>query len=673
MVKGKRLPEETFDRDKRLKIVSDLSDMRGQSKAALAHTLKRLNDQGLLVDPLSIGGSSSSYQRQIDRAVDARSIFENNMYGSIIQHRELPFTSKKYSNILVYVSPFAFLHQICRISRDLYNLIVDEMNKKGSLTILIYIDGINPCNPLHPEPEKLLEATYWTFAQLPSWLTRRKDGWFPFTLARSEGVLRLQGGMSEFVCIVLDIFYPQRGTSMLRGCTLVNEDDSKVITASFQGFLADEKAHKMTFDIKGQAGSVPCFNCINIRNRWVNLRVTETMVEQHHWDPDLSLRKPMTHKHVVALTKRLSDTHASGGNLKAMQTNCGINFNPTGLLFNARLMNIIGDVTEKYIRDPMHTLASKGVVGIELAQLIHALDDNGVPMNILQTYAKQFKLPRSRGYKPSDLYFSDKMLTTDHVKHFASDVLGMACILYTFLVDKIKPRGILVDNVKCFEATYRIINTVRRGTITEDIAIEFESTVVERARLFLALYGDKHAKIKFHHLFELARDMMRVGHFATCFPTERKNKDALSVCSATDKTIEKSSVTKFLNQTLSTWESNANLCQPNYLHNPSVFVLGNSKVRKSTSATLVCGEAFKDDVVALRSGGVGRVVEFLEHDSQMFVNVAVHRQIGDIYFEVDPSSFSIIDIDLIVELVCWYKSDTHNRLVVSMPLYCDRR
>ena len=87
----------------------------------------------------------------------------------------------------------------------------------------------------------------------------------------------------------------------------------------------------------------------------------------------------------------------------------------------------------------------------------------------------------------------------------------------------------------------------------------------------------------------------------------------------------------------------------------------------------MCGEAFKDDVVALRSGDVGRVVDFLEHDSQMFVNVAVHRQIGDIYFEVDPSSFSIIDIDFVVELVCWYKSDRYNRLVVSMPLYCDRR
>jgi len=54
----------------------------------------------------------------------------------------------------------------------------------------------------------------------------------------------------------------------------------------------------------------------------------------------------------------------------------------------------------------------------------------------VQSYAQKFTLPRSRGSKASDLYFKPARVTTDHVKRFASDVLGMVCIMYAFLVEK---------------------------------------------------------------------------------------------------------------------------------------------------------------------------------------------------------------------------------------------
>ena len=677
MVKGKRPPDaECLDKDKRLKIISGLSELRGQTKTVLARTLKFLNDEGLLVDQLSTGSSSSSYNRQIERAAQARSIFEDNMYGSLIQQRQLPHESRKYSNTLVHVSPFAFLHQLCLMNRSLYGILKGLMRQHGMLSIIVYIDGINPCDPTHPQPEKLLEATYWTITQLPNWFIRRKEGWFPFALARTKAVKCLSGEMSEFTTIILDIFFPERGTSFDRGCTIVHDDGSFVFVAKFEGFLADEKALKDIFDIKGQAGNVPCFSCLNIRNRWCTLETKRTFTEQHHWEPDLSKRKPTTHKHIVGVVSRLSDAAAAAtkGHLNTLQTNSGINYNPTGLLFNHRLMNVVlGDITEKYIRDPMHTLVSKGVFGTHLACLIQAMAKSNVSLDIVQAFTARMVLPRSKGYRASDLYFQEEMLATDHVRHFASDVLGMMNIMFAFLKDKIAPRGILIEHIECFEAAYRILNSVRRGTVNDEIASSFTSTVVQYATLFLKLYGTSNAKIKFHHMFDLIWDMLRLGQFATCFPTERKNKDALAVCAATDKTIELNSIVKFLNRTLSQWEEHDHICDKAYLHNPRVYMMHDaSKVKKSTHATLECGDVFEGDVVALRNGDVGKVVEFLEHDFHMFASLWIHPRLGGIYFEMEPSEIAMIEVESIVEPV-FYKSATQNRLVVCVPLYCDSR
>ena len=73
-----------------------------------------------------------------------------------------------------------------------------------------------------------------------------------------------------------------------------------------------------------------------------------------------------------------------------------------------------------------------------------ALADVGISIEIVQTYAQKFTLPRSRGGKCSDLYFKAELVTTDHVRHFASDVLGMVPIMHAFLQEKIKIKVCMV-------------------------------------------------------------------------------------------------------------------------------------------------------------------------------------------------------------------------------------
>ena len=67
-----------------------------------------------------------------------------------------------------------------------------------------------------------------------------------------------------------------------------------IVRATFCGVLADEKCLKSVFYITGQAGSVPCHNCLNVRNRWCKLREGE----QFFWDPAIENRKQTKRGHI---------------------------------------------------------------------------------------------------------------------------------------------------------------------------------------------------------------------------------------------------------------------------------------------------------------------------------------------------------------------------------------
>jgi hypothetical protein len=271
---------------------------------------------------------------------------------------------------MYYINPFALLWHLCSTNNALYDMIT-RFASTGlkTLRIVIYIDEINCGNPLAPEPAKLLEAIYWTFLDLPEWFIRRKDSWFCFTLLKSKIVHDLLGDVSELMVFVLNCFFPEFGDSFQRGITLVNGSRSRVVMAEFAGFLADEKGLKEVFGIKGQAGSVPCpLSCFNIRNRWVKLNATL----QHFWDPDISRRMPTTHAHVLEMTRRLEN--ASKKERENWSTNhFGINYVPTGIMFNRYLMCKVLRPCDHYIRDWMHTFVSGGVAGTHLALLCNAL------------------------------------------------------------------------------------------------------------------------------------------------------------------------------------------------------------------------------------------------------------------------------------------------------------
>ena len=80
---------------------------------------------------------------------------------------------------------------------------------------------------------------------------------------RSNVVSGMPGGVSGLMRRVLNVFYSSSGNNFSRGVSIVHRSSCVVLTATFAGFIADEKAHKEIMAVKGAAGTKPCITCKN--------------------------------------------------------------------------------------------------------------------------------------------------------------------------------------------------------------------------------------------------------------------------------------------------------------------------------------------------------------------------------------------------------------------------
>ena len=201
----KRPPSGDGIADKRRKVLSDLASIRGVTKTALSKTLHALQERGLLVDNLVTTPTLAQYHRGVRSAIESHGLQTYTPYGQVIQELDLPCEKMPRWH---YLNPFAFVWHLCSINQWLFNLVAATARNApgGVLSIIVYIDEINPGNPLHPEPGRLIQAIYWTFADFPLWFIRRKASWFTFGLLRSAVVKDMRGYISELLVIVLKVF-----------------------------------------------------------------------------------------------------------------------------------------------------------------------------------------------------------------------------------------------------------------------------------------------------------------------------------------------------------------------------------------------------------------------------------------------------------------------------------
>ena len=375
--------------------------------------------------------------------------------------------------------------------------------------------------------------------------------------------------------------------------------------------------------------------------------------------------------HVKAMINRLSAAPTKTIR-KQLETDFGVHLAPRGILFCSSLMANVMHPVRNYLRDWMHTLVSNGVAGTHLALLCQAIKGVGCDIEVVRAYAQKFTLPygRNRG-KVSNLCFKPELLETDHVRHFASDVLTMIPIMYAFLIDKIKPRGWLASHIVCFEALHVIISILRGGEMSVAIHGTLLGQIIKHNTLFLELYGNEHAKIKFHHLFHLPDDMLYLGGCYSCFPTERKNKDAIAVSVATDRKVERTSTIAFLQRTAAHFVGNDDACTAAHLHSIVQLSMGGTLFCRSVFATLPCGDVHVNDMLLIVDGSLGKVIDFWQRDgdADVVVRMDMHSQTGNDKLSFASASHAQVfeSMSRICEPVAWHA--TSSKIVACIPLF----
>ena len=616
---------------------AQLAAIKNVSKRGLVQVLKKLDEMNLLNDSFSTK-SDHSLRRNFQTATEAAGQTKT-PYGTVVQQMKLPSQSLPYWD---YIHPMAYMVFLCSISPEMF----DVMSQVTMFSLLLYVDEINPGNPLHPMPGRKMQGIYWALAEWPQWLLQRKDSWPCFGVIRTTVCKELPGYMSQLMKLVLRIFFAPKGVSFRNGCVVHHGTSSHMFFLKFCGFISDEKSLKEVFDIKGQSGKFPCIACYNVAYK--RMKGKDNIVNVTSTDPSL-----WKYRSKAIMEEMLDRIREAPDKLQEqLEINYGINYNQHGILFDIFLWSEVLSGPDSYLRNAMHTISSNGVGGTEVAEVVQALNAKGVSIELLQQFARLWVLPKAKG-KITEMYFKEELLASDHVRHFASQVLTMIHIQYGFLEEKIRPRGWLLENINCFSKLHEIVTLLRLGIGGVDY---LDEVCLAHAVLFEQLYSQSSIKIKFHHLLHLASDLKRIGKMVSCFVTERKHLDIRECSVGVMRFLEHSVANSFLNKTVENCMTESNNFMPKFLLKPkAVSIPGTDISSCSESATFECGTIHKDDIVLMRDLTVSQVIGFWQSGSEISVRVNLFQPVGGNTWKKRVLAITFVHADDIVEPLPYYE------------------
>lgn len=591
------------------------------ARGALVECLLKFRDAGMLGEEYA-NVTKHSLRKEVLNAVGEHSRAET-PYGTVVQTMDLgtPALSKWQ-----YVNPFAYLHRLSSISPAFASMMEDCVTKDPAtpLRLILYIDEINPGNPLRPGGGRNTQAIYWAFADWPAWALQRSGVWLLFGVVRSSLVAELQAGVSQLMRQVLNVFFHATGHSFARGCVMRSPQGGFLLRASFAGFLCDEKAHKEILQTKGAAGTKPCVSCKNVV-QFLDLPPDGSGYLQGVSCVDYRKLDYHTNDDWFVMADKLEQDKPtlSKAAFARLEQAMGLSYNPHGLLWDRHLRTIIRPV-DNCIRDWMHTMVSGGVAGTEMSLLLQALRREGVKYEHVQEYAANFHLPHSHG-KLDVSCFSDNRISEDQLRSFASEQLCMIPILFCFLVDVVKPMGMLQRHIECFTLLRSIIGILTLGPHEAMHHIgALKTSIVEHGRLFRALYPS-HTKPKFHHALHLHDGMSFIGACLGCFVTERKHRTVKGAGCHIFRHFENTVLADLVNRQAEDFRSGVGL-EGFDMVDPTPIVIGDKTFLSSQSCMLPCGATYKNDVLALSGKRLGRVLRFWGEQQPSSSNVDERTQ-----------------------------------------------
>ena len=623
---------------------SDLRALLGcGTKTGICKVLETLQRAGLLC--------TQDSNRKLRRTLQRASVTHGNAmtpYGTVVQKVDLGIPGVEPWE---YCHPLAYLRYINTLNNDFGEVMRSCIAGAAGepLTVILYMDELCPGNPYRPEKARKLQGVYWCIQEWPDWILSRSAMWPVFGVLRSATLEKMRGGIGAFYAKILEMCFLDGSHTMSHGAQLMYKGQPFSVTFKYGGFLADEDCLKKVHNYMGAQGIKACMDCSNLMKVASIARVPPGC--KHISTPTLRGIERNDNEDIWRMADDLTDLVARGLPIKETQTSRGLKYCPYGLLSNIRLRAIHRPI-DHYLRDWMHILVSGGTGQAQLFALGKTLCRARLPTSIIQTYSLEYTLPSKYG-KVSPAWTDKARFEGKDFSSFASPMLTLVPIIGAYLVDHVRPLGILEAHIQCWLLLVEIIGLLScGGTQAVEYMDLLAKLIGKHHRLYCRLY--RVTKPKWHHMLHLPDQYRAMKKVISCFVTERKHRALKQAALYVFRHIEHTSLASLVSQQCEQIIDGHSLFQRAFLVHPSPVELAGLDLTRSTAAVLDCSGLHSGDIIYVAGGNLARITAFWQSAPGVITAQCTGCELVDGSIYRDSDSVLFVPHDTIVD-ACAYR------------------
>ena len=345
----------------------------------------------------------------------------------------------------------------------------------------------------------------------------------------------VKGGLSAFFVAMLRLFFDRHDVSTGGfSAPLCCSGDQATFWLDLRMVIADESAQHVLFSAKGAGGLKPCMLCANVFNTRLRQEsiaaVDRTGWSVNHDCDDASRLVPHTKDTMSEIMRRLS-APMPATTRRAMETDSGFNFEPDGLMLDARMLQHAHPI-DTCLFDWMHVFLVGGIFNVATLHIFEAMQAFGITWEVVRAFVGSWQLPlRIRECNVEDI-FSPKRIaksreaTPRSLKCTASEGLSVMQILAYFMCTVLTGRRPEEEKryARCFLLLVHAVELLLRCAKQRVSGHEYVGVVQRFLRSFKGLFGNDFMTPKFHAALHFGVWLDRWQSIPNCFVLERKHK-----------------------------------------------------------------------------------------------------------------------------------------------------
>lgn len=318
-------------------------------------------------------------------------------YGSLLVSHEF-FKTDGTSIQLQVVNFQSLLHASFKLGGSFFQCMAAGLTAQPSSpnmmwNLILYSDECLPANALGKAAKKIW-VVYGTFKEIGRHAISQTQHWLPLFICRSSIVATLEGHMGQVMRVIMEMIFVSIETPPEIGLVLHGPAGQKFRVHYQLGFFVQDGAsQKITFGLKGDAGSNYCLKCCN----------QIVFLTEQDDDPDNAVIRAISKKDLVLATD--NDALNSFDRLAARRSSCspaefqdwqqatGWNFSTQGILSSAALRPWLKPISQ-FHHDYMHGMCSNGCLNIGIYLVLEHLNTMGLQSwKNMGTYCSLWTLP----------------------------------------------------------------------------------------------------------------------------------------------------------------------------------------------------------------------------------------------------------------------------------------